>query len=89
MSITIEKIKYKDIITLNNLKNGLDRTKNNVSPELDGETKASFTEKKLITLHNKLKSQRYKPSPAKRVNIPKPDGRTRPLGIASQKDKIV
>lgn len=82
-------ITYQDIITLDNLNKGLARTKTNVSPGLDGETKANFTEKKMETLFKSLKSQRYKPTPTKRVNIPKPDGGTRPLGVASQKDKVV
>lgn len=84
----IKKIKYQDIISLENLNKGLARTKSNVAPGLDGEVKANFTEKKIISLHKELKSQRFKPSPVKRVNIPKPDGGTRPLGMASQKDKV-
>jgi retron-type reverse transcriptase len=36
-----------------------------------------------------LSSQKFKPSPTKRVLIPKADGGKRPLGIASQVDKIV
>ena len=83
-----KRIKYQDIISLENLNKGLARTKSNVAPGLDGEVKANFTEKKLISLQKELKSQRFKPSPVKRVNIPKPDGGTRPLGVASQKDKV-
>lgn len=82
-------ITYQEIINLDNLNKGLARTKSNVSPGLDGEVKANFTEKKMKDLIKSLKSQRFKVTPVKRVNIPKPDGGTRPLGVASQKDKVV
>ena len=41
-----KKIKYQDIISIDNLTKGLARTKNNVSPGLDGEIKSNFTTKK-------------------------------------------
>ena len=82
-------ITYQEIISLNNLNKGLARTKLNVSPGLNGDIKANFTEKKMKDLEKSLKSQRFKPTPVKRVNIPKPNGGTRPLGVASQKDKVV
>lgn len=80
----IKIIKYRKIIELENLKLGLARTKNNVSPGLDGEIKKDISEKRLIKLHNDLASQKYKPTPSKRVGIPRPDGGTRYLGISSQ-----
>jgi RNA-directed DNA polymerase len=43
----------------------------------------------LQELHNRLKDGSYRPSPVKRVEIPKGDGRTRPLGIPTVKDRIV
>jgi hypothetical protein len=43
----------------------------------------------LAELHESLKSGGYRPAPVKRVDIPKGDGRTRPLGIPTVKDRIV
>lgn len=83
------QIKYNDLINLENLKKDLERTKKNVSPGLDGEIKSQITEKRLIRLHNELSSQKYKPTPSKRVDIPRPDGGTRYLGISSQIDKVL
>lgn len=84
-----KKIYFKDLIGLDNLMVGLSRTKNNVSPGIDGEIKSQINEKRLIKLHNDLACQKYKPTPSKRVGIPRADGGTRYLGISSQIDKVV
>jgi retron-type reverse transcriptase len=83
--------KYLDIITEDNLELGLARTKSGVSAGLDGEIKATYVgnPKKIKALSDKLKIQKYQPSPTRKVQIPKPDGGTRPLAIANQQDKIV
>ena len=50
---------------------------------------AAAAERYLSELHETLKTGRYRPSPVKRVDIPKSDGGTRPLGIPTVKDRIV
>jgi len=46
-------------------------------------------ERKLEDLHGRVHRGAYRPLPARRVYIPKPDGRQRPLAIAALEDKIV
>ena len=65
---------------------------NHGAPGMDGETIEQFEqgkELKLAELHRQLKEDRYKPRPVLRVCIPKADGRKRPLGIPTVRDRVV
>lgn len=87
--ITVNKISYSEICDIEMLKKGLSRIKGNKSPGVDGLTKADITIERLKKLQKDLKMQKYQPKPNKRAPIPKSDGGTRYLGIASSIDKVV
>jgi group II intron reverse transcriptase/maturase len=58
---------------------------------VDGQSIAEFEENRsanLYKLWNRLASGSYFPPPVRRVEIPKGDGRTRPLGIPTVTDRI-
>ncbi|MFL5088939.1 MAG: group II intron reverse transcriptase/maturase [Xanthobacteraceae bacterium] len=66
--------------------------KQNAAPGVDGltcEAYAADLERHLEDLHARLHRGAYRPQPARRVYIPKPDGRQRPLAVAALEDKIV
>ncbi len=59
---------------------------------VDGQSLERFaarSERYLAELASALREDSYRPQPVKRVDIPKGDGRTRPLGIPVVKDRIV
>ena len=58
---------------------------------IDGQTIAEFDEdlsNNLYRIWNRMSSGSYLPPPVRRVEIPKGDGRTRPLGIPTVADRI-
>ena len=59
---------------------------------IDGITKEEYgrhLNENLVDLVDRLKKKAYKPKPAKRVEIPKDNGKTRPLSIYCYEDKLV
>src|SRR6266568_1896476 len=69
--------------------------RNGGSPGIDGQTIESITAKPEIRqqwleqLQGELQTKTYRPSPVRRVYIPKPNGGQRPLGIPTVKDRVV
>ena len=62
------------------------------APGVDGVTWNDYgqdLESNLRDLHARVQRGAYRAMPSRRVFIPKPDGRLRPLGIASLEDKVV
>jgi group II intron reverse transcriptase/maturase len=66
--------------------------KQNAAPGVDGLTWQDYEvdlKRKLEDLHARVHRGAYRPQPSRRVYIPKPDGRERPLAVAALEDKIV
>jgi RNA-directed DNA polymerase len=66
--------------------------KENAAAGVDGLTWEEYEaniDRNIVDLHDRLHRGAYRALPSRRVYIPKPDGRQRPLAIAALEDKIV
>ena len=66
--------------------------KRDAAPGMDGQTWQQYGQELESNLHNlsdRLKRGAYRAKPTRRVYIPKPDGRQRPLGVTALEDKLV
>ncbi|AMK50369.1 group II intron reverse transcriptase/maturase [Clostridium beijerinckii] len=61
----------------------------NLTKGVDNETIDGFSMKQIHQLIDLMKTEQYQPTPVRRVYIPKKNGKKRPLGIPSFKDKLV
>jgi RNA-directed DNA polymerase len=99
-----ERLRAKEVLTIGqlleeiadpgNLRRAWTRVRANAGAAgIDGQTITAFetdAEHQLASLRQRLLSpERYVPPPVRRVEIPKPDGRVRPLGIPTVADRVV
>lgn len=61
----------------------------NMTPGADGKTVDRMSIQRIQKLVASLRDESYQPYPARRVYIPKKNGKKRPLGIPSFEDKLV
>ncbi len=79
-------------VTVNALRWAFFELKRDAAAGADGVTWRMYEEGlegRLADLHERVHTGAYRATPSRRVNIPKPDGGTRPLGVAAIEDKIV
>ena len=79
-------------VTVDRLREAYRAISPNAAPGIDGVTWRDYgldLEANLRDLHARVHRGAYRASPTRRVFIPKPDGRLRPLGVAALEDKIV
>lgn len=79
-------------LTVDLLRDSFYMLKRHAAPGEDGVTWQAYEpglDDRLADLHRRVHRGTYRAQPARRVYIPKADGRQRPLGIAALEDKIV
>jgi group II intron reverse transcriptase/maturase len=79
-------------LTVDLLRESFYALKRKAAPGVDGVTWQEYEtglEGRLVDLHSRVHRGAYRAKPSRRVFIPKPDGRQRPLGVAALEDKVV
>jgi RNA-directed DNA polymerase len=79
-------------LTVTLLRESFYALKRKAAPGVDGitwEEYESGLEGRVADLHSRIHRGAYRAQPSRRVFIPKPDGRQRPLGVAALEDKVV
>jgi RNA-directed DNA polymerase len=83
---------FHHVYNVDRLRDAYLALKRDASAGVDGETWRHYGETlegNLADLSGRLKRGAYQAKPVRRVYIPKPDGRQRPLGVPTLEDKIV
>lgn len=83
---------WHHVYDIERLREAYHSLKHQAAPGVDGQTWQEYGEEletNLQRLSDQLRRGRYRAKPVKRVYIPKPDGRQRPIGITALEDKIV
>jgi RNA-directed DNA polymerase len=79
-------------VSIDHLEEAFFELKENAAPGVDGLTCRDYEhhlEGNLEDLHARVHRGTYRALPSRRVYIPKPDGRQRPIAVAALEDKIV
>src|ERR1700724_1893544 len=79
-------------VSIDHLEEAFLELKENAAPGVDGLTCRDYEqhlERNLEDLHARVHRGAYRALPSRRVYIPKPDGRQRPIAVAALEDKIV
>ena len=79
-------------VTVDRLREAYRAISPNAAPGVDGVTWRDYgldLEANLQDLHARVQRGAYRAMPSRRVFIPKPDGRLRPLGVAALEDKVL
>ena len=79
-------------VNIDRLRESFFDLKKQAGPGIDGVTWKEYgsnLNERLADLHDRVHRGSYRAQPSKRVYIPKPDGRKRPIGIATVEDKVV